>query len=255
MISSKAGYNYPVNKPRSILVVDDDKKIVTLVSLYLKNDGYQVICAYDGRQALDLALTTEPDLIVLDLMLPGLDGTEVCRTLRARLIKVPIIMLTARSTEDDKLRGLDIGADDYITKPFSPRELVARVRAVLRRLDHLEPPQAEVLTFAHLKIYLSRREVWVNNRLVNLTPTEYRLLELMAHEPGKVFSRADLIERVFGLDYQGLDRTVDVHVMNLRRKMEQNHPARRFIVTVPGHGYRFEGEAEHEVPNENHPIS
>ncbi len=224
---------------RTILVVDDDKKIVDLVTLYLKRDGYNVLKAYDGREALDVARRKQPDLIVLDLMLPELDGTDVCRLLRAES-SVPIIMLTARSTDEDKLRGLDIGADDYVTKPFNPRELVARIRAVLRRIAPQEPPAAD-RRFGDLVISFVRHEVRVGDRPVNLTPTEFRLLEAMAREPGRAFTRAELLDRVFGYDYDGIERTIDVHIMNLRRKIEPTPGQPRFIVTVPGVGYRFEG--------------
>ena len=227
---------------RTILVVDDDKKIVDLVTLYLKRDGYSVWAAYDGREALDLARRKLPDLVVLDLMLPELDGTDVCRLLRAES-RVPIIMLTARATDDDKLRGLDIGADDYITKPFNPRELVARVRAVLRRATPETPP-AEDVRCGDLVVSFMRHEARVAGRPANLTPTEFRLLEALIREPGRAFSRTELLDRVFGYDYEGIERTIDVHVMNLRRKIEPNTAAPRYIVTVPGLGYRFEGNHE-----------
>lgn len=224
---------------RTILVVDDDKKIVDLVSLYLKRDGYGVLTAYDGQAALDVARRKHPDLIVLDLLLPELDGTDVCRLLRAES-RVPIIMLTARSTDGDKLLGLDLGADDYITKPFNPRELVARVRAVLRRATPDEEPAAD-LQFGDLTISFVRHEVLLRGRSVNLTRTEFRLLEALAREPGRAFSRAELLDRAFGYDYEGVERTVDVHIMNLRRKIEPEVGRPHYIATVPGVGYRFEG--------------
>jgi DNA-binding response OmpR family regulator len=223
---------------RTILVVDDDRKIVDLVSLYLKRNGYSVLAAYDGREALEAARRKRPDLIVLDLLLPELDGTDVCRLLRMES-HVPIIMLTARSTDDDKLRGLDIGADDYLTKPFNPRELVARVRAVLRRAHPDEDP-TEDMRFGDLTISFVRHEVLLQGQPVTLTPTEFRLLETLVREPGRAFSRADLLDRVFGFDYAGVERTIDVHVMNLRRKIEPEPGRPRFIGTVPGVGYRFE---------------
>jgi len=224
---------------RRILVVDDDKKIVDLVSLYLRREGYGVLAAYDGREALELARLKQPDLIVLDLLLPELDGKDVCRLLRAES-SVPIIMLTARSTDEDKLLGLDLGADDYITKPFNPRELVARVRAVLRRAaPNEEPPEDK--RFGELLISFVRHEVLARGAVVNLTPTEFRLLETMAREPGRAFSRCDLLDRAFGYDYEGLERTVDVHIMNLRRKIEAEPSRPRYVVTVAGVGYRFEG--------------
>ena len=225
---------------RKILVVDDDKKIVELVSLYLKRDGYGVLAAYDGREALELARQKQPDLIVLDLLLPELDGKDVCRLLRAESC-VPIIMLTARSTDEDKLVGLDLGADDYVTKPFNPRELVARIRAVLRRAAP-EVERPEDIRFDDLFISFVRHEVLARGKVVNLTPTEFRLLEAMAREPGRAFTRDELLDRAFGHDYEGLERTVDVHIMNLRRKIEADSGRPRYIVTVPGVGYRFEGD-------------
>ncbi len=227
---------------RTILVVDDDHKIVDLVALYLKRDGYNVLTAHDGREALQVARNKQPDLIVLDLLLPELDGTDVCRLLRAES-RVPIIMLTARSTDEDKLRGLDLGADDYLTKPFNPRELMARIRAVLRRTYPAENP-VEDLQFGDLVISLVRHEVLLAGQPVALTPTEFRLLETLAREPGRAFSRAELLDRVFGFDYVGVERTIDVHIMNLRRKIEPAGGRPRYIGTVPGVGYRFEGHAK-----------
>jgi len=223
---------------RCILVVDDDKKIVDLVTLYLKRDGYTVLPAYDGQEALDVARRKRPDLIVLDLMLPELAGTDVCKLLRTES-RVPIIMLTARATDEDKLRGLDLGADDYLTKPFNPRELVARVRAVLRRVYPAETP-GDDLRYGSLVISFLRHEVTVAGKPANLTPTEFRLLEALVREPGRAFSRSELLDRAFGYDYEGVERTVDVHIMNLRRKIEPGGGEWRFITTVPGLGYRFE---------------
>jgi DNA-binding response OmpR family regulator len=225
---------------KSILVVDDDPKIVEIVSLYLKREGYRVLAAYDGRQALEMAREKRPDLIVLDLMLPGLDGMDVCRLLRDES-DVPILMLTARASDEDKLRGFDVGADDYLTKPFNPRELVARVRAILRRAESEEEPPKD-MRFGDLEINVMRHEVRLRGSPVNLTPTEFRILTTMAQEPGRAFSRVELLERAFGYDYEGLERTVDVHIMNIRRKIEPEPRRPRYIVTVPGVGYRFEGE-------------
>ena len=224
---------------RTILVVDDDKKIVDLVSLYLKRDGYSVLTAFDGQEALDVARRKQPDLIVLDLLLPELNGTDVCRLLRAES-RVPIIMLTARSTDEDKLIGLDLGADDYLTKPFNPRELVARVRAVLRRATPEEEPPEDV-QFDDLLISFVRHDVSFMGRPLNLTPTEFRLLEALVREPGRAFSRAELLDRAFGYNYDGVERTMDVHIMNLRRKIEPEPGQTHFIATVAGVGYRFEG--------------
>jgi DNA-binding response OmpR family regulator len=230
--------------PRRILVVDDDVKTVELVKLYLNRDGYKVLTAYDGIEALNLARQSHPDLIVLDLMLPGCDGLEICRTLKNES-DVPIIMLTARTTEDDKLAGLNLGADDYVTKPFSPRELAARVRVILRRLpeETLQRGPAEIKRGEFTLNFLNR-EASVAGRALQLTPIEFKLLGVLAREPGRVFSREQLIEMVFGFDFEGFDRTVDVHILNLRRKLEPdpNHP--RYIKTVYGAGYKFAGRAE-----------
>ena len=231
---------------RTILVVDDDRKIVDLVTLYLKRDGYRVLQGFDGREALDLARSKHPDLIVLDLLLPELDGLDVCRLLRAES-RVPIIMLTARSTDDDKLVGLNLGADDYLAKPFNPRELVARIRAVLRRAAPDEELQMDV-RFGDLDISFVRHEVTLQDAPVNLTPTEFRLLETLVRDPGRAFSRAELLDRAFGYDYLGVERTVDVHVMNLRRKIEPEPGSPIYILTVPGVGYKFGGRRAYQAP-------
>jgi DNA-binding response OmpR family regulator len=223
----------------TILVVDDDRKIVDLVSLYLKKEAYGVLSAYDGLEALEVARRSQPDLIVLDVLLPGMDGTHVCQTLRSES-QVPIIMLTARSTDEDKLLGLDLGADDYVTKPFNPRELVARIKAVLRR-SAAEPQTADDLNYGDLSISFLRHEVSVQGQIVGLTPTEFRVLEALVREPGRAFTRSELLDRAFGYDYEGVERTVDVHVMNLRRKIEADPGKPLYIGTVPGVGYRFEG--------------
>jgi DNA-binding response OmpR family regulator len=223
---------------RTILVVDDDRKIVDLVTLYLKRDGYKVLQAFDGREALDLARGKRPDLIVLDLLLPELDGLDVCRLIRAES-RVPIIMLTARTTDDDKLSGLDLGADDYVTKPFNPRELVARIRAVLRRATPDEEPEEDI-QFGDLSVSFLRHEVALRGIPVSLTPTEFRLLETLLREPGRAFSRSDLLDRAFGYDYLGVERTVDVHIMNLRRKIEPAPAHPIYVLSVPGVGYKFE---------------
>lgn len=224
---------------RTVLVVDDDRKIVDLVSLYLKKEGYRVLVAYDGQEALDVARRKQPDLIVLDLLLPEIDGIDVCRILRSESW-VPIIMLTARSTDEDKIQGLQLGADDYVTKPFNPRELVARVRTVLRRVAP-EEERGNDMRFGDLVISPLRHEVLVRGQAVNLTPTEFRLLVTLAREPGRAFTRSELLDRVFGYDYEGMERTVDVHIMNLRRKIEPEPGKPRYIISVPGVGYRFEG--------------
>ena len=223
---------------KKVLVVDDDVKTVELVRLYLDRDGYQVLIAYNGVEALRLAHENYPDLIVLDLMLPDIDGLEVCRTLR-RESDVPIIMLTARTTDQDKLTGLDIGADDYMTKPFSPKELVARVRAVLRRLPGERGP--EEVRSGELSMNFTTHEAWFAGRSLNLTSIEFKLLGVLAKEPGRVFSRANLIEEALGYDFEGFDRTIDVHILNLRRKLELDPTHPKYIKTIYGVGYKFVG--------------
>jgi len=227
---------------RRILVVDDDAKTVSLVKLYLENDGHRVLCAYDGAEALRLARQERPQLVVLDLMLPCVDGLEVCRTLRSES-DVPVIMLTAKTTENDKLLGLDVGADDYVTKPFSPRELAARAKAVLRRTpsESLGRGPAEV-THADLKVDFGQHAVTVAGQRVDLTPTEFRLLGALVRAAGHVLTREQLIEKVLGPDFEGLDRNIDVHVLNVRRKLGDIHSHSRYIKTVYGAGYRFQGK-------------
>jgi len=225
------------------LVVDDDVKTVELVKLYLNRDGYRVLTAYDGVEALRLARESHPDLIVLDLMLPGIDGLEVCRTLRAES-DVPIIMLTAKTTDQDKLTGLDLGADDYMTKPFSPRELAARVRTVLRRLPGERGP--EEIRRGELVLNFLKQEASLAGRTLNLTTIEFKLLGVFAKEPGRVFSRAQLIEKALGYDFEGFDRTIDVHILNLRRKFEPDPSHPRYIKTVYGAGYRLSGVSTDE---------
>ncbi len=223
---------------KKVLVVDDDVKTVELVKLYLERDSYEVLAAYNGNEALCLARGSAPDLIILDLMLPDIDGLEVCRILR-RESDVPIIMLTAKTTDQDKLTGLDLGADDYVTKPFSPKELVARVRAVLRRFPAERGP--EEVNRGKLFMNFTKREAWFAGKPLNLTSVEFKLLWALAKEPGKVFSRANLIEEALGYDFEGFDRTIDVHILNLRRKLEPDPSHPRYIKTVYGVGYKFVG--------------
>lgn len=215
---------------RRILLVEDDPKTRATVALYLQREGYEVASAEDGVRALDVAGELKPHLVILDLMLPRMDGLEVCRRLRERG-HVAIIMVTARSTEEDKLAGLDLGADDYVTKPFSPRELMARIRAVLRRAA-----EDDMIEAGPIAIDRVRREVRIEGAQIAVTPSEFRLLEALARASGRTFTRQELVERAFGEDYEGLDRTVDVHIMNLRRKLGD---AGKAIVTVFGIGYRF----------------
>ncbi len=221
---------------KKVLVVDDDVKTVELVKLYLNRDGYRVITAYDGEEALRLARESHPDLIVLDLMLPGVDGLEICRILRDES-DVPIIMLTAMTTDQDRLTGLDLGADDYVTKPFSPRELAARVRAVLRRLPGERGP--EKIEHGKLAVNFLKHEAFLDGKPLNLTPVEFKLLGVFVKEPGRVFSRAQIIEKALGYDFDGFDRTIDVHILKLRRKLEPDPRHPRYIKTVYGAGYKL----------------
>jgi len=221
---------------KRVLVVDDDVKTVELVKLYLNRDGYRVLTTHDGIEALRLAREGHPDLIVLDLMLPGLDGLEVCRTLRNES-DVPIIMLTAKTTDHDKLTGLDLGADDYVTKPFSPRELAARVRTVLRRIPGERGPKE--IKHGKLTVNFLKHDASLSDKLLNLTEVEFKLLGILAKEPGRVFSRAELIEKALGYDFEGFDRTIDVHILNLRRKLERDPSHPEYIQTVYGAGYKL----------------
>jgi DNA-binding response OmpR family regulator len=221
-----------------VLVVEDDRKIASVVKMYLERDGYDVYRADTGREALRLARAHRPFVIVLDLMLPELNGLEVCKILRAES-DVYIIMLTARSTETDKLTGLDIGADDYVTKPFSPRELAARVRAAMRRQERGIERQPPVLTARELTLDLKAHQAFVAGRLVALTPREFRLLETFMKFPDRTFTREELVERVFDHAYDGFDRTVDVHIKNLRRKIEPNRLLPTYVQTVYGVGYKL----------------
>ncbi len=229
---------------KRVLVVDDDVKTVELVKLYLNRDGYRVFTAYDGVEALRLAREGHPDLIVLDLMLPGINGLEVCQTLRAES-DVPVIMLTAKTTDQDKLKGLDLGADDYVTKPFSPRELAARVRAVLRRLPGERGP--DEIKLGQLTVNFPRHEAFLGGRPLDLTTVEFKLLGALVKEAGRVFSRAQLIEKALGYDFEGFDRTIDVHILNLRRKLEPDPSHPRYIKTVYGTGYKLSEEVESET--------
>lgn len=225
---------------RTILIVDDEPGIVEISRDYLIRAGFRVLTAGDGETALRLARTEQPNLIVLDLMLPGIDGLDVTRILRQDMLtrQTPIIMLTARVEEADRLIGLELGADDYITKPFSPRELVARTRAVLRRTEGMQEAKS-VLRSGNLTIDLQRRSVRQLETLVELTATEFDLLVVLAREPGRPFTRSQLIEQAYDVHYAGFDRTIDVHIKNLRRKIEPDPQAPRYIQTVYGVGYKF----------------
>ncbi|MFF2411358.1 response regulator transcription factor [Streptomyces sp. NPDC058092] len=221
-----------------ILVAEDDVKQARLIRIYLEREGNEVQIVADGRSAIDRARSSRPDLIVLDVMMPNVDGLDVCRILRAES-QVPILLLTARTTEEDMLLGLDLGADDYVAKPYSPRELTARVRALLRRAKAAGRSDPELLTVDDLEIDVARYEVRVAGEPVVLTGKEFAILTVLAGEPGRVFTRARIIDQVFGFDQNVLERTVDAHVMNLRRKLERGRPDRRYVETVYGRGYRL----------------
>jgi len=226
-------------KPEKILVVDDEEHIIELVELYLSKEGYQVVKATDGDEAVEKFADEKPDLLVLDIMLPGRDGLDVLRQVR-KTSQVPVIMLTARESEVDKVVGLELGADDYLTKPFSPRELVARVKAVLRRSKPMAAEAADAVERDGLAIDTQRRQVQVEGRgEVELTAKEFDLLLVLASNPGIVLTRERLMEKVWGYEYIGDTRTVDVYIRHLREKLADNAESPRFIQTVRGVGYRF----------------
>jgi len=222
----------------TILVVDDEPRIVQLVRDYLEHGGFTVLVASDGPSALRSARTGRPDLVVLDLGLPGIDGLDVARALR-REGEVPIIMLTARTEESDKLVGLELGADDYLTKPFSPKELVARVRAVLRRVEGLQSPSDVIRVGSDVELDVARMEARFSGRRVDLTRTEFQLVATMARQPGRVFTRAQLLNAVRGVAFESYERAIDAHIKNVRKKVEPDVRSPRFILTVFGVGYRF----------------
>jgi DNA-binding response OmpR family regulator len=237
--------------PEKILVVDDEISLQETVAYNLKKQGYDVQTTGDGAEALEMARELQPDLIILDVMLPGLDGFEICRILR-REMTTPVLMLTARDDEIDRVVGLEVGADDYMAKPFSMRELIARVKAMLRRVRLIREeiseseagdgrPKQEVLEFGNLRIDITRREITVNGEVVAFKPKEYELLTFFAQHQGQVLSREFILERVWGWDFIGDSRTVDVHVRWLREKIEHDPANPRRIITVRGAGYRFEG--------------
>ena len=226
---------------KSILVVDDEPKIVQLARDYLEHAGFGVVTARDGREALQAVRQHRPDLVVLDLGLPEVDGLDVTRTIR-RDSNLPIVMLTARDDEVDKLLGLELGADDYLTKPFSPRELVARVKAVLRRADATSAP-SDVFRAADVVLDLPRMRAEVAGRTVELTPTEFALLATLARRPGRIFTRGQLLDEVRGVTFESYERAIDTHIKNLRRKIEPDPRQPRYILTVYGVGYRFTDEA------------
>jgi Transcriptional regulatory protein, C terminal./Response regulator receiver domain. len=222
-----------------ILAIDDEEKILDVIKAYLEKEGYTVLTETNGANALNAFKTVNPDLVILDLMLPGMSGEEICSKIRA-LSKVPIIMLTAKISEDDKVYGFTIGADDYLTKPFSPRELTMRVKAILRRAKD-DLPLNDIFMFNDGDLVIDTRsyEVKKKGRVVSLTPNEYKLLTVMAQNPNKVFTRSELIEKAFGYDFEGFDRTIDAHIKNLRQKIEDDPKNPTYIKTVYGAGYKF----------------
>ena len=235
--------------PEKILVVDDEISLQETLAYNLSREGYQVEVAGDGNQALHLARTSKPDLVILDVMLPGLDGFEVCRILRQEA-NIPILMLTARDDEIDRVVGLEVGADDYLAKPFSMRELIARVKALLRRVrliredvvtEKQEAEQPKLFTFGNLVFDLTRREVKLDDKVLPLKPKEYELLLFMGQQKGRLLTRELILERVWGWGFVGDSRTVDVHIRWLREKIEPNPEMPQRIITVRGAGYRFEG--------------
>lgn len=225
-----------------ILLVDDERRIVEVLEAYLEREGYEIHSADNGIDALKKVKALEPDLIILDLMLPDISGEEVCRLVRKES-DVPILMLTAKSAEDDRINGIIIGADDYLTKPFSPREVVVRVQAILRRVKKVEKVDRIEFNHKQLAIDLVKKEVIVMGQDVTLTPIEYKLLTNMALNPGRVYSRMDLLEKIQdeGMYYEGYERSVDTHIKNLRKKIELDSRQPTFILTVFGMGYKFGG--------------
>ncbi len=223
----------------TILIIEDDANTAALITLYCEREGFKTLTATNGAAGLQKAVRQNPDLVVLDLMLPEMDGWDVCRQLRQKS-EVPIIMLTARGDEIDRVSGLALGADDYVVKPFSPRELVERIKAVLRRTRHMQSPDKQILTHHMLRLDLHNRRVHIDDRSIELTPHEYRLLETLMSAPGRTFTRDELLARLYPMgEALVIDRVVDVHIGKLRQKIEANPPDPQYILTVRGIGYRF----------------
>ncbi|GAV22188.1 response regulator transcription factor [Carboxydothermus pertinax] len=223
---------------KKILVVDDEPKIVAMVKSYLTKEGYEVLGSFNGSDALKVFLQDKPDLIVLDWMMPGMDGIEVLREIRKES-QIPIIMLTAKTEEVDKLIGFELGVDDYVVKPFSLRELAARIKGILKRVEAKQSSKAEVLIEGELTLYPQTREVFYQENPVDLTPTEFKLLEALMKNPGKVFSRLELLEYALGEAYEGYERSIDTHISNLRKKIEKDPANPEYIQTVFGVGYKL----------------
>ncbi len=232
-----------VHKKQTILVVDDEPKILEVVESFLAAEGYKVFTAKNGELALKLFESVKPELVILDIMLPDIDGIELCKRIRKKS-DIPVIMLTARVSEEDTVECLDMGADDYVTKPFSPRALMGRVRAVMRRYTAVDQLTAEVFEFdgGALKIDCVGHQAFAGGEAANLTPVEFKILQTLVKNPKRVFTREELIQIVYGYDYDGNDRSVDTHIKNLRHKIEANPKNSKYIITVHGVGYRFGGE-------------
>lgn len=225
---------------KKILIIDDEPKIVEAVEAYLKNSGYKTFVAFDGKDGIKKFENNNPDLVILDLMLPIISGEEVCSFIR-KVSRIPIIMLTAKITEDDKINGLNLGADDYLTKPFSPRELVARVNSLIRRCSENLKPLFNTMSWNNndLEINFESFTVKKSGDAVNLTPNEFKLFSTLIKHPNKTYTRDELIEAAFGIDFEGYDRTIDSHIKNLRQKIEDNSSSPQYIITVRGVGYKF----------------
>ena len=225
-----------------VLLVDDDEKILKVMTTYLEKEGYDVLAAKDGWEAVDKTKQLSPDIVLLDIMLPSLDGWGVCKEIR-RTSNVPIIMLTARETEADRIIGLELGADDYVVKPFSPREVIARIRAIFRRIDSAERWQNDdrVLQAGEVALHVSSRSLTIGGVPVELTPTEYKILEILLSHPGQVFSRLQLVEKAHGYAFEGYERTVDSHIKNLCKKLDASPNDPHYIKTVYGFGYKMAG--------------
>lgn len=232
---------------KKVLIIEDEQSILKLLSYNLEQEGYDVEGTMDGRDGLDLALENTYDMVLLDLMLPNMDGMEICRTLRQEKIDIPIIMLTAKDTEIDKILGLEIGADDYITKPFSPREVIARMKAIFRRYKHTqtssnkqEQSEEEVVIVGEIEIYPDQYEVVIRENVIDLTPKEFDLLLYLARRTGRILSREQLLNAIWDYDFAGETRIVDVHISHLREKIEQNTKKPEYIITARGFGYKLE---------------
>ena len=228
---------------KKALIIEDDKSVSQLIRLYLSDSGYEVVEFNDGMKGQDYALSNNIDIILLDLNLPGIDGIEICKNIR-NVSTVPIIMVTARVDETDKLKGIDIGADDYVAKPFSPRELMSRVNAVLRRSEKNEIQKTnsypKILRTEYFEIDVSAHKVMVKNQPIKLTPTEFNILKLLMENEGRIFSREQIINEVFGYDFEGYNRNIDTHISNLRKKIENIYPQQHNLESIYGVGYKFE---------------